>query len=264
MGLATSVDNAHAPAFEPAPDFPSPPGSQAIGVPFFAGPSKACTGARGSGVIGVTVLCRRQEPQRCGAFARLWLRLVGDLVRCSDQRSIRQRGMLRSASLCLWGKDKGEFEGAELGRPPLKSDGCGDRSAKQASAWRMWLLCCRRPAMNHNVVLVLVIGLAGCTSAPSLPNPMSHLSMAATSSTPLPDSIAIEIARPWYHVEGPVSDAKFQEDRNKCASTARQAPAGAGTSERRFLGAFTACMRAEGYAPTPDEDEKARGNSTSP
>jgi hypothetical protein len=118
--------------------------------------------------------------------------------------------------------------------------------------------------MTHNVVMVLAIALAGCAAAPSLPNPMSHLSMAATNSTALPDSTATEIARPWYHVEGPVSDAKFQEDRDKCALTARQTPARVGISESKFLGAFAACMRAEGYAPTPDEDDKAKGNATSP
>jgi hypothetical protein len=117
--------------------------------------------------------------------------------------------------------------------------------------------------MNHYVVMVLAIGLAGCAAAPSLPNPVSHLSMAANNRAALPDSIATEMARPWYHVEGPVSDGKFQEDRDKCASTARQTPAGVGTSETQFLAAFTVCMRAEGYAPTPNEDDKAKGNSTS-
>ena len=117
--------------------------------------------------------------------------------------------------------------------------------------------------MNHYVVMVLAIGLAGCAAAPSLPNPVSHLSMAAKDRGALPDSIATEMARPWYHVEGPVSDGKFQEDRDKCASTARQTPAGVGTTETKFLAAFTVCMRAEGYAPTPDEDDKAKGNSTS-
>jgi hypothetical protein len=72
------------------------------------------------------------------------------------------------------------------------------------------------------------------------------------------------MARPWYHVEGPVSGAKFQEDRDKCASNARQTPAGVERSESQFLGAFTVCMRAEGYAPTPDEDDKAKGKPTSP
>jgi hypothetical protein len=118
--------------------------------------------------------------------------------------------------------------------------------------------------MNHSVVMALAIGLTGCAAAPSLPNPMSHLSMAATDRAAPPDSIAIEMVRPWYHVEGPVSDAKFQEDRDKCASAARQSPAGVRTAESKFLGAFKACMQTEGYAPTPDEDEKARGNSTSP
>ena len=118
--------------------------------------------------------------------------------------------------------------------------------------------------MNHYVVMGLAIGLAGCAAAPSLPNPVSHLSMAANNRAALPDSIATEMARPWYHVEGPVSGAKFQEDRDKCASNARQTPAGFERSESQFLGAFTVCMRAEGYAPTPDEDDKAKRNSTSP
>jgi hypothetical protein len=118
--------------------------------------------------------------------------------------------------------------------------------------------------MNQNVVVALAIGLAGCASAPSLPNPMSHLSMAATAGAPLPDSIATEMARPWYHVQGAVSEAKFEQDRDKCAMTARQTPASGGNAEAAFLEAFTACMRTEGYAPTPDENEKAKGGSASP
>jgi hypothetical protein len=118
--------------------------------------------------------------------------------------------------------------------------------------------------MNQNVAVALAIGLAGCSAAPSLPNPMSHLSMAVTPSAPAPNSIEAEVGRPWHHVEGPVSDVKFEQDKDKCALNARQAPAGVRTSETKFLDAFVTCMRAEGYAPVPDEDDKEKGRSVTP
>ena len=109
--------------------------------------------------------------------------------------------------------------------------------------------------MNQNLVVVLAIGLAGC-ALPPLPDPLSYLSMDVAPRPPVPDLIPAEMARPWYHVEGPVSDAKFEQDKDKCASTARQTAAGAGTLETQFLGVFMKCMRAQGYAPTPAEYER--------
>jgi hypothetical protein len=106
--------------------------------------------------------------------------------------------------------------------------------------------------MNQNVVVALAIGLAGCAAPPSLPNPMSHLSMAVTPNAPVPNLVTGDVGRPWYHVEGPVSDVKFEQDKDKCALKARQSPA------TKFMGAFVTCMRAEGYAPAPDEDDKEK------
>jgi hypothetical protein len=112
--------------------------------------------------------------------------------------------------------------------------------------------------MNQNVAVALAIGLAGCAAAPSLPNPTSHLSMSVTPTAPAPNPIETEVGRPWHHVEGPVSDVKFEQDKGKCASKARQSPA------TKFMGAFVTCMRAEGYAPAPDEDGKEKDHSMTP
>jgi hypothetical protein len=39
--------------------------------------------------------------------------------------------------------------------------------------------------------------------------------MAVTNGIPPPDPIATEMAPPWYHVEGPVGGAEFEQDRDK-------------------------------------------------
>ena len=67
--------------------------------------------------------------------------------------------------------------------------------------------------------------------------------------SPHPNSIAAQLAKPWRHVAGPVSDQKFAQDKAKCAMMGHMAPVGAGTPEIKFLVVFINCMKAEGYAP---------------
>jgi hypothetical protein len=74
----------------------------------------------------------------------------------------------------------------------------------------------------------------------------------STSSTLPPNSLAWLMARPWYHVEGPVTDAQFERDKNKCALVAQQAPVEAGTPWVKYVAVFTTCLRAEGYEPEPE------------
>jgi hypothetical protein len=75
---------------------------------------------------------------------------------------------------------------------------------------------------------------------------------AARNMPPHPDSLAGQIARPWRHVSGPVSEQKFKQDQEKCKVIAHQAPvAPAGTPEIKFLAVFISCLKAEGYEPEP-------------
>jgi hypothetical protein len=90
---------------------------------------------------------------------------------------------------------------------------------------------------------------SGCLSNAE-PPPLSTVPVPTpAASAPHPNSINGQLERPWYHVAGPVSGAKWQQDQAKCKLTASTAPANGGTPEIKFLVTFILCLKAEGYQP---------------
>lgn len=69
----------------------------------------------------------------------------------------------------------------------------------------------------------------------------------ALSIEPHPNSLAAQMARPWRHASGPVTTQRFETDKARCATIAQVTPAGAGSTEIKFLATFISCMKAEGY-----------------
>jgi hypothetical protein len=97
-----------------------------------------------------------------------------------------------------------------------------------------------------------VLSACGHTDPPAAPAPVV--------TSPHPNSIAAQLAKPWRHVAGPVSDQKFAQDKAKCAMMGHMAPVGAGSPQIKFLVVFIDCMKAEGYAPddSPGASPKRR------
>ena len=58
--------------------------------------------------------------------------------------------------------------------------------------------------------------------------------------------ITAQLAKPWAHKSGPVSDEKFAPDKAKCATKGHMAPANGWPSQIRFLVVFLNCIKAVG------------------
>jgi hypothetical protein len=91
--------------------------------------------------------------------------------------------------------------------------------------------------------------VSGCLSNAELLPQSSESAPALVASPPHPNSINGQLGRPWYHIAGPVSQAKWQQDQAKCKLTASMAPTNGGTPEIKFLVTFIICLKAEGYQP---------------
>jgi len=78
-----------------------------------------------------------------------------------------------------------------------------------------------------------------CPPPPAIEQPMQ----------PAKGSLADLSKRPWRHVGGDVTNARFARDKAKCGVVAQMAPVGAGTPEIKYLVTFFDCLRASGYEP---------------
>lgn len=81
---------------------------------------------------------------------------------------------------------------------------------------------------------------------------------AAAQQMPDPNSITTQLAKPWAHKSGTVTDQKFTQDKAKCAAKGHMAPADGWPSQIRFLVVFLNCMKAAGYEP--DDSPNAAEN----
>jgi hypothetical protein len=60
--------------------------------------------------------------------------------------------------------------------------------------------------------------------------------------------------RTWHHVVGPVSEAQYRADKDRCAAMADHAPPRDGAPpEVKYWMAYFDCLRASGYEPILDQ-----------
>ena len=100
----------------------------------------------------------------------------------------------------------------------------------------------RLNCFNRFVAAPAPLTAAPAPVAPAAPAPLAAApAPVATSPT---NSVAAQLAKPWRHVAGPISDEKFMEDKANCAMMAHMAHVHAGAPPEIK---FPDCMKAEGY-----------------
>jgi hypothetical protein len=101
------------------------------------------------------------------------------------------------------------------------------------------------------IILISAAILGGCSQAPTTLTPPVRSALPAVAIPVSHNSINWMLSHPWHHVDGPVTEQQFKQDKAKCAMMAEMAPVGAGTPEIKFDVVFIHCLRAEGYESEP-------------
>src|SRR5215469_17960515 len=100
-------------------------------------------------------------------------------------------------------------------------------------------------------LLCLLSAVATGTAYSQTPPPVP--AFPEPPSTPVPNSIAAQMAAPWRHLPNPVSDQQFQQDASYCHQMGHQmgdmAPPGQGSFEITYNLTFLNCLRSKGYEP---------------